>query len=230
MTLLVLALAAYFIIRLIVVRDIRALSTAADYILIVITSLPFLTGYFLTHGTLEGIPSLGDNMGVIHMLSGEAMILMAVFLFCRTRLNPAKCTGCSACELACPTGTIETEDRGKIRKFSYSHYKFICCGSCVNTCPEKAAQLRHEVSASRFFQIAPKYEIRSFEMKECERCGKFYAPDPLMDKIGKTFTDEYLVFCPDCRKTNLGDLLFRLSPWHKKPAAPGRPGESLRPV
>lgn len=216
MTLLLLGLATYFLIRRIAVKDIRLTSSMQDYVIILLTALPFITGYWLTHGSLDSIAFLGNNMWTIHILSGEAMIIMAVFLFCRTRLNTQKCTGCAACELNCPTGTLESTDEGNLRIFTYSHYQCICCGACVNTCPEEAADLRHEISVGRFFQIAPKQEIRSVELTACERCDALFAPAPQLDKIGQTFTHEYLRFCPRCRMVNIGDLLHQLSPWHRK--------------
>lgn len=216
MTLLMLALAAFFLIRRIISTDIRLNSSRSDYFLIIIAALPFMTGYFLTHGTLDSIAFLGDNMRSIHVLSAEAMLIVAVFLFCRTRLNTRKCTGCASCELICPTGTLESSDQGKLRVFTYSHYQCICCGGCVNTCPEDAAELRHEIGPGRFFQIVPKQEIRSVELKSCERCGALFMPEPLLNKIGQTFADDYLNFCPKCRKVNLGELFRQISPWHRK--------------
>ena len=216
MTLLLLGLVIYFLIRRIAAKDIRLNSSVPDYVIIILTALPFITGYFLTHGSLESIAFLSNNMWTIHIVSGEAMILMAVFLFCRTRLNTQKCTGCAACELQCPTGTLESTDKGNLRIFTYSHYQCICCGACVNTCPEEAAELRHEISLKRFFQITPKQEIRSVELTACERCGALFAPEPQLDKIGQTFTHEYLRFCPRCRMLNIGDLYHQLSPWHRK--------------
>jgi len=221
MTLVLLGLAAYFLIRRIIIPEIRLNSSKSDYILVVITALPFMTGYFLTHGTLDSVSFLEDNMGVIHMLSGEAMILMAVFLICRTRLNIKKCVGCAACELSCPTGTLESNDNGKHRIFTYSHYQCICCGACVNTCPEDAAELRHEISAKRLVQVLLKQEIRSIELQACERCGALFAPEPQMEKIGLTFAHDYTKFCPNCRKANIGDMLHQLSPWHKSPEKAG---------
>jgi NAD-dependent dihydropyrimidine dehydrogenase PreA subunit len=216
MTLVLLGLTVYFLIRRIMFQDIRLNSSKSDYIIIVITALPFMTGYFLTHGSLDSISFLGDNMAVIHMMSGEAMIIMAVFLFCRTRLNMEKCVGCASCELSCPTGTLESNDEENQRIFTYSHYQCICCGSCVSTCPEEAAELRHEISLERFFQIVPKQEIRSVQLKACERCGTFFTPEPQFSKISQKFTYDYMRFCPTCRKTNIGDFLYHLSPWHKK--------------
>jgi nitrate reductase gamma subunit len=52
MTILLLFLAVYFLIRRIILTNIRAVSSISDHLLIIIAALPFMTGYFLTHGTL----------------------------------------------------------------------------------------------------------------------------------------------------------------------------------
>ena len=220
MTILLLALAAFFLIRRLVIKDVRITSSLSDYLLIIIVALPFATGYFLTHGTLDNINFLSDYMWTIHIFTGELMIITAVFLFCRTRMNELKCTGCASCVLTCPTGTLESKDMENLRIFDYSHYQCICCGSCVNTCPEDAAELRHEISLKRFFQFFAKQEIRSVELQSCNRCGALFVTEPLMEKIHKTFTDEYLEFCPDCRKINRGEYIKRISPWHHKSKQP----------
>jgi hypothetical protein len=81
MTLIFLGIAAYFVVRHIGSARLRSDSSIGDFVLIVFAALPFLTGYFLTHGSLQGIRFLEDNMRVIHVLSAEAMIVMAAFLF-----------------------------------------------------------------------------------------------------------------------------------------------------
>jgi len=83
MTLLLLALSIYFILRRALSADLRILTTFADYLMILVTALPFATGYFLTHGTLDGIGFLGDNMRLFHVLSAEIMLILIPF----TRLS-----------------------------------------------------------------------------------------------------------------------------------------------
>ena len=212
MTLLLLALAAVFVIRHIAFKDVRMNSSPLDYIIIVLVAFPFMTGYFLAHDTLNTIPFFSAHLWTMHILSGEIMILMVLFLFLRTRMNPARCTGCASCELACPTGTIQSQDQGNTRTFNYSHYQCISCGSCVNICPENAATLRHEISLKNIFQIFTKRAIRTVEMETCSKCGSPFVPEPLMEKIEKNFAQDYLHYCPTCRKTNIRDYLHRLSP------------------
>jgi len=79
MTLVFLAIALFFLLRRIFSADIRLLSTFLDYLLLVVAALPFMTGYFLMHGTLDGIGFLGDNMLLIHILTGEILLILIPF-------------------------------------------------------------------------------------------------------------------------------------------------------
>jgi nitrate reductase gamma subunit len=79
MTLIFLAIALFFLLRRIVSADIRLLSTFSDYLLIVVVAMPFITGYFLTNGTVDNIGFLGENIQLIHMLSGELMLILIPF-------------------------------------------------------------------------------------------------------------------------------------------------------
>jgi Pyruvate/2-oxoacid:ferredoxin oxidoreductase delta subunit len=216
MTILLLILAAWFLIRRIIIRNIRTVSSLSDHLIILIAALPFLSGYFLTHGTLDSISFFENHLLTIHILSGEAFLITAVFLFCRTRLNTDKCITCGACDISCPTGTLEANDVGAMRIFTYSHYQCICCGACMNTCPEEAAELRHEISLARYFQVASKQEIRSAKLKACEGCGILYVPEPQLDKINRDCSFDYTRFCPGCRKVNIGEAFLQLSPWHRR--------------
>jgi len=79
MTLIFLGIALFFLLRRIFSADIRLISTFSDYLLLVVTALPFLSGYFVSHGTLDNVAFLGDNMQLIHMLTGELMLILIPF-------------------------------------------------------------------------------------------------------------------------------------------------------
>ena len=216
MTLVFIGLAFFFLIRHIIIPEVRRSSTIRDYLLIIVCVLTFMSGYFLAHGTLDSISFFGDNMMMIHILSGELFLLMTMFLFVNSRLVEVKCTGCDACTLSCPTGTLDSKDEEKVRTFSYSHYQCICCGACVSTCPEKAAEIKHELNVARFFQIVAKREIRSVELKVCEKCGALFAPTLQLDKMSELVTYDYIRFCDKCKKRNYAETFRQLAPWPSK--------------
>ena len=215
MTLLLLALAAYFLIRRIALSEARLNSSASDYVLIFITALPFLTGYLLAHGSLDSISFMENNMRFIHVLSGEIMLIAVAFLFCRTRLNKDRCTGCAACETNCPTGTLESRDQGEMRVFSYSLFQCIRCGACVNACPEQAAELKHEFGLKAFCRPFRSEVVQSVELATCQGCGVLFAPVALLDRVEQTISDNYRGFCSSCKKTKLASDFHELAPWLK---------------
>jgi len=205
MTLVVLAACSYFLLRRIILGITRKRAAILDYLFIILTALPFLTGYFYTHGSLDHIPFFETYMWYFHVLSAEAMLLMIVFLFLRTRLTADRCIGCAACEINCPTGTLETEDIQHQRVFSYSHYQCICCGTCVGVCPENAAELRHEINFAHIYRVFAKRPIRTVELSACQICGTLIAPQPQMQKLQDIVADneletENLNCCSRCKK------------------------------
>jgi formate hydrogenlyase subunit 6/NADH:ubiquinone oxidoreductase subunit I len=205
LTLFVLFTCVFFMGRHIISRKNRHNTRISDLMLILITGLPFLTGYLLTHGNLDSIPFFEKYLWYFHVISGEVMVAMIVFLFCRTRLNKETCVGCGACVENCPTETLGYVDKGAFRFFGYSHYRCICCGSCVSVCPESAAELHHEISLKRLFEVFSRETIRSIELERCAGCGVAVGPKPQIDKIRNDVQEkdiglETLAFCNRCKK------------------------------
>ena len=62
MTWIVLASAAYFLVRRIVLRDVRRASSLASYVLVLIVALPYVSGYFLSHGTLDSVEYFRNHL------------------------------------------------------------------------------------------------------------------------------------------------------------------------
>jgi ferredoxin/nitrate reductase gamma subunit len=197
MTVLVLVVAAFFFLRRIALSELRRNSSLSDYILILIAAIPFLSGYFMTHGTVDAF--LGEHIRTLHVLSAQVLLVVAVFLFVRASLNEERCTGCAACEVECPTGTISYKDEGAQRTFFYNHYQCIRCGTCVKVCPEDAAGLRHEMSLSKFFDINRREKIRTVALKPCEGCGVLIAPDPQLAKIRDLVGNDFVRLCNQCK-------------------------------
>ncbi len=205
MTLLLLGLAGYFFIRRGISSEIRQNSSTWDYFLIAITVLPFVSGYFLAHGTPDFMAFLDSNMWTIHVLSAEAMLLMTVFLFFRIRIKPECCIACAACELGFHTGALTYVDAKRLRVFTYSPVQCICCGACVNACPEAAVELMHQLGITGIFQIWSRPKIREIELSSCERCGDYFAPILQIKKIDHMIKEKNLEcvalkYCEKCRR------------------------------
>jgi NAD-dependent dihydropyrimidine dehydrogenase PreA subunit len=201
LTLLNLAMCLFFLLRRVLVRDVRASSSVSDYLFLLVAAFPFLTGYLLSHGTPSYLSSLDKHMWTLHLLSGEIMLVSVPFLFCRTRLEERKCTGCAACVVNCPTGTLQATDHGKSRIFSYSYYQCIQCGTCVRSCPEDAGELRHEMSLRSFLPFPSSIRIRSVHLEPCEQCGTLFVPEPQLKKIIEKIEEAFPHLCLQCKKT-----------------------------
>ncbi len=105
-----------------------------------------VTGYYFTHANKEIItrqyPDNRDELKMFERFRGEVVMP-------HDENNEHACTGCSACELACPNGTIEIvsdrvvdEETGKKKKIIVKHiYHFaMCtqCNLCIPACPTDA--------------------------------------------------------------------------------------------
>lgn len=214
MTLIVIGLGIFFAIRRIAFPEPRRGTSFADFFIITVAVLPFVTGYWYTHGTLDHINFFEQYMWYFHVISGEAMMVMMVLLFCRTRLRKDKCVACAACQIICPTRTLDWEDQGDQRNFKYSHYQCICCASCMRVCPEGAAELRHDIGIRYLYQVFSKKVIRKAELNQCSQCSAFFAPTPQVLKIEKIMSDnaaeiEPVALCNRCKKLLSGNRSYK---------------------
>ena len=216
MTLLVLGILAYFLIRRLSFKNVRLTSSPSSYLLLVVTALPFASGYFLSHGTFTCITFMENNIRLIHVLSGEAFLIVAVFLFFRSTIIEEKCTGCATCETNCLTKTIRSKDEGDYRTFTYAHHRCVSCGACASTCPENAIEFGHEIDFRKFFRVISKREITAVQLAVCKGCGRRFAPILQIEKIGETIGEEYIKLCPSCKGTNLSQPFREKMPWFKK--------------
>ena len=201
MTLIIIGFTVFFFFRRLILPRIRHSTSYKDWLLILIVILPYLSGYLLRHEYLiSSFSFFTEHMYLIHVLTGEIMIITTAFLFVQTRLDPEKCTACGACTEQCPTGTLEFVDEQGRRQFRYSHYECLCCGTCVKVCPEEAMSLKHNISLLKFFQLFKKYVVRSAELLYCQQCGKYYMPQPQLEKLKEEYDTDYIQLCPECRR------------------------------
>jgi len=74
MTQVVIGCALFFLFRRIVIPKVRSITTVTDYFILLLTTAPFVTGYFAFHQTPDYAPII-----ILHMLSGELMLILLPF-------------------------------------------------------------------------------------------------------------------------------------------------------
>jgi NADH-quinone oxidoreductase subunit I len=114
------------------------------------------TGYYFTHHKeiiTEQYPDNRDSLVLSERFKGEVVMP-------HDENNEHRCTGCTACELACPNGTIkvitkfEVNAEGKkkkaIDKLVYHLELCTMCNLCIIACPSDAIKMAQTFEHSVF--------------------------------------------------------------------------------
>lgn len=115
-----------------------------------------LTGYYFTHPKEIITEQYPDNRATLNLperFRGEVVML-------HDENNEHACTGCSACELACPNGTIKIINKfditpeGKKKKAidTFVYHLELCtmCNLCIVACPTDAIKMAQTFEHSVF--------------------------------------------------------------------------------
>jgi len=116
-----------------------------------------VTGHYVTHPSeiiTQQYPENKDTLKMFERFRGEVVLI-------HDENNEHKCTGCSACELACPNGSIEiistkaidpeTEKPKKIiDTFVYHLQMCTFCNLCILSCPTDAIKMAQTYEHSVF--------------------------------------------------------------------------------
>lgn len=113
-----------------------------------------VTGYYFTHPKetiTQQYPENRDTLKMFDRFRGEVVLT-------HDENNEHRCTGCSACEIACPNGTIEilskfeVNEEGKrkkaIDKFVYHLSMCTFCNLCILSCPTDAIKMSQDFEHS----------------------------------------------------------------------------------
>jgi NADH-quinone oxidoreductase subunit I len=114
------------------------------------------TGYYFTHHKEIITEQYPDNRATLVLperFRGEVVMP-------HSENNEHRCTGCTACELACPNGTIkiitkfETNAEGKKKKAidTFIYHLELCtmCNLCIQACPTDAIKMAQSFEHSVF--------------------------------------------------------------------------------
>jgi hydrogenase-4 component H len=125
----------------------------------------------------------------------------------RINIDIDKCIGCGSCANACPPRLISVIDQDTRRIIKFALGRCTYCARCAEVCPEDA------ITMTREFELATndKNDLLitvDLNMAKCERCGKLFATQRMVDKLTKELpekieiepsTMKWLNICPDCR-------------------------------
>ncbi|MCU7550869.1 4Fe-4S binding protein [Chitinophagaceae bacterium LB-8] len=105
------------------------------------------TGYYFTHHKeiiTQQYPDNKDTLVLPERFRGEVIMP-------HNEMNEHRCTGCTACELACPNGTIkvitkfditpEGKKKKAVDKLVYHLEMCTLCNLCVSSCPSDAIKM-----------------------------------------------------------------------------------------
>ena len=138
------------------------MSFLKDYITTVYRSVASLlkgmrmTGYYFTHHKeiiTQNYPENRDSLNLPERFRGEVVMP-------HDTNNKHRCTGCTACELACPNGTIkiitkfEVNEEGKKKKAlnTFIYHLELCtmCNLCIAACSSDAIEMAQTVEPTVF--------------------------------------------------------------------------------
>jgi NADH-quinone oxidoreductase subunit I len=132
------------------------------------------TGYYFTHHKeiiTQQYPDNRETLVLPDRFKGEVVMP-------HNEVNEHRCTGCTACELACPNGTIkvvtkfditpEGKKKKAIDKLVYHLELCTLCNLCVEACPSDAIKMaqtfEHSVfDRSQFLKVLNKPDSKIME-------------------------------------------------------------------
>jgi len=141
------------------------------------------------------------------------------------------CVECGKCVAACPMTEIfkdfsyEVSPRGMIEKILMDLYVMtdigiwfcLTCDVCTEICP---AGVRYRDFVEGVRRLALREGLTEHGLF-CQRCGGFFLPRHTLEYISEqledgTVPDEYLTFCPRCRKYDFGEKVKEAIPGRRK--------------
>lgn len=126
-----------------------------------------------------------------------------------------KCVLCGLCVKVCDevmgVSAISYIGRGNYTRINTPYFEknevCIGCKACADVCPTSAIQVE-DINDKRVMKSWGKTEVR---LKKCEGCGKYFAPNLLIEHTCKIYDEldkEVKDLCSDCRRKALSKKVF----------------------
>ena len=118
-----------------------------------------------------------------------------------------RCVLCALCTRVCQEvvgqSAISLVNRGTDREVAIPFYDnsdaCIACGACAYICPTEAIKLE-DVGDTRIITMS--HCRLEFKLKQCPKCGTYWAPEKQLEYMAKkaNISPEVFDLCPDCRE------------------------------
>ena len=114
----------------------------------------------------------------------------------KIEIDQRKCIACGGCANVCPARLIRFFDDGEKTRMVFHLDRCTYCGRCAEVCPENAIVMtkEYETVTNDKDDLTIEQEIY---MATCQRCGRCFETDNMIDKIptkrmreGRNFTGE----------------------------------------
>ncbi len=125
------------------------------------------------------------------------------------KVDDKNCILCGLCTRVCEeivgANAVAIANRGVNREVASPYYlqSDVCigCGSCVYICPIDAIKMEDKNGVRVMTLPNPKMKKIKFKLKQCKKCGAYWAPEAQIEFICKTTGQPAEMFdlCPDCR-------------------------------
>ena len=104
-------------------------------------------------------------------------------------VDPASCTLCMACAVACPSGALTAG--GDTPRLTFIESRCHQCGLCKDACPEAAIRLLPRILCDPAAVDAPAI-LREAEPFRCVVCGVPFATQAMIDRMQEKLTGHWM--------------------------------------
>jgi hydrogenase-4 component H len=125
----------------------------------------------------------------------------------KLEIDEKKCIGCGGCANVCPSRLIRFFDDGERTLMKFYIERCTYCARCAEVCPEKAITMtkEFETATNNKEDLLIEQEIY---MATCQRCGRCFETDNIIDRIPTKRMREGRKFIGDSKPRLIKEKIF----------------------